>query len=88
MQLDPADGVEQSVPNLSRQTQIYAATQLAETWENRKAQKSKEVFQKFIIFTEIFNKNIFYFSHIMYIQKYCHRAVRQNPLSPSRRMKF
>ncbi|XP_016655965.2 uncharacterized protein LOC107882302 [Acyrthosiphon pisum] len=42
MQLDRADRVVQSIPNLSRQIQIYAATQLAETWENRKGQKSQE----------------------------------------------
>jgi len=63
MQLDRADRVVQSIPNLSRQIQIYAATQLAETWENRKAQKSQEVIQKkkllLGIFTEIFIKNFF-----------------------------
>lgn len=86
MQLDQADRVVQSMPNLSSQIQIYAATQLAETWENRKAQ---EVFQKYIIFTEIFIKNIFYFfSHVMLIQKYCHLAVLQNSLSPSWRIQF
>jgi len=45
IQLDRADKVVQSIPNLSRQIQIYAATQLAETWENRKTQKSQEVIQ-------------------------------------------
>ncbi|CAI6351076.1 unnamed protein product [Macrosiphum euphorbiae] len=42
MQLDRSDRVVQSVPNLTGQIQIYAATQLAENWENRKTQKSQE----------------------------------------------
>ncbi|KAL4103950.1 hypothetical protein QTP88_019267 [Uroleucon formosanum] len=48
MQLDQADRVVQSMPNLSGQIQIYAATQLAETWENRKAQESCNVDSKIL----------------------------------------
>ncbi|CAI6351361.1 unnamed protein product [Macrosiphum euphorbiae] len=42
IQLDRDDRIVQSAPNLTRQIQIYAVTQLAENWENRKAQKSQE----------------------------------------------
>ena len=87
MQLDRDDRIVKSAPNLTRQIQLYAVTQLAENWENREAQKSQEVIQqKYIIFIEIFNKNIFYFSHVMLIQTYCHPAAHQNPLSPAYRM--
>ncbi|KAL4090135.1 hypothetical protein QTP88_025034 [Uroleucon formosanum] len=48
MQLDQPDRVVQSMPNLSRQIEIYAATQLAETWENRKAQESCNVDSKIL----------------------------------------
>lgn len=51
MQLDRADRIVKSAPNLTRQIHLYAVTQLAENWENRMVQKSQEVIQK---------KNIYY----------------------------
>jgi len=56
MRLDRTDGVVQTAPNLTRQIQIYAVTQLAENWENRKAQKSQEVIQK--IYYHYIHRNI------------------------------
>ncbi|XP_029347618.1 uncharacterized protein LOC100576020 [Acyrthosiphon pisum] len=42
MQLDRADRIVKSAPNLTRQIHLYAVTQLAENWENRMVQKSQE----------------------------------------------
>ena len=79
MQLDRDDRIVKSAPNLTRQIQLYAVTQLAENWENRNAQKSQEVIQK-KLYTYIFRlrtKALKYFNeflfHCLYsVQHYSH----------------